>query len=65
MWCRDIVSENFLKYMKAIFMKSPNDGGNGVLTFHLFSPNEAFSTGTGLHSTELKPPNNPGYSQDK
>ena len=60
---------NFLKYMKVILMKSPNNVGSEVPTGHLSSPSEAFSSRTGLYPIELlakgitwkSPPNNPGY----
>ena len=52
-------------------MKSPSNGGGSAPTGHLFSPNEASSTGIGLHLLELlanevfwKFPKNPGYWQD-
>lgn len=49
---RNFCSGNFINYMKAVLMKSPN-GGNGVPTGHLLSPNEASRTRTCLHSIEL------------
>lgn len=49
MWCRG----KSLKSTKAILMKSPNNGGNGVPTGQLLSPNKSSSTRTGLHSIEL------------
>ena len=36
---------DFLKYMKAILKKFPNDEGKGVPTSHVLTPNEASSSG--------------------
>ena len=39
---------DFLKYMKAILKKFPNDEGKGVPTSHVLTPNEASSSENGL-----------------
>lgn len=66
-WCNG----NFLKYMKAIRMKSPNSGGDRVPTGHLLSPKETSNTKTGLQPIDLwvkgdpwKSPNNSGSWQN-
>lgn len=41
-------SGNFLKYRKAILMRSPNNGWYGVQSCHLLSPNEAHRSRTKL-----------------
>lgn len=46
-------SENFLKYICAIIMKSQNVMGDGVQSGYLLLPTEASSTGTGAHPIEL------------
>lgn len=40
-------SENFLKYLKVILMKSPTNGGDRVPNGNLSSANEASIIGTG------------------
>lgn len=64
-------SQNFLKYMKTILMKSPNNEGYRVPTVYFLSPNEASNSKTGLHWLELLvkgvswiSPNNAGCCQD-
>lgn len=42
--CITQCSKNFLKYMKAILIKSPNNERERVPTGHLLTPNEASST---------------------
>ena len=55
----------FLKYMKAILKKFPNDEGKGVPPSHVLTPNEASSSGIVLHLIQLlykstrRTPNNP------
>lgn len=62
-------SWNFLKYMKVIIKKFPNNWG--VPTGYLLPPNKASITRTGLHQIELlykrfsrKLPYNPGCCQN-
>lgn len=42
-----------LKYVQVILVKSPNNGGDKILTGYHLSPNEVPNTGTGLHSIEF------------
>lgn len=44
---------NFLKYVKAFLMRSPNNGGQRISVDCLLLPNEASSSRIGLHSMEL------------
>lgn len=46
-------SENFLKFMKMILKRSPNNGEYRSLTVHLLLPKKASSILTGLHSVVL------------
>jgi hypothetical protein len=46
-------SVNLLKYIKAILMKTSNNGGDRVSAGHLLSTNKDFSIGTQLHTIEL------------
>jgi len=53
-WYGWISSEfKLLKYMNTFLMKSPNNGGDRVLTGHLLSTNKDSSTGTRLHPIDL------------
>lgn len=44
---------DFLKQVKVILMKSPNNGRDGVLTGQMLPPKQALSAGTGLYPMEL------------